>query len=201
MKILLDNVESIINVNEYESFQVLLWDIEKTMETRGRVITSLKVDGMNLENILNFSLEEIRILEISSKSPLKLLEETIHELDTYLDRFFLGIEEIVLNFRIGKREEGISNLIEGINGLDWIFQILRKSQELLDIDDENLEKIYIESNDVLLRLTEAVEDKQYDTISIILDFDLYMILSQIKEFVPVIFELLKVNNGNDILFN
>lgn len=201
MKILLDNVESIINVNEYESFQVLLWDIEKTMETRGRVITSLKVDGMNLENILNFSLEEIRILEISSKSPLKLLEETIHELDTYLDRFFLGIEEIVLNFRIGKREEGISNLIEGINGLDWIFQILRKSQELLDIDDENLEKIYIESNDVLLTLTEAVEDKQYDTISIILDFDLYMILSQIKEFVPVIFELLKVNNGNDILFN
>ncbi len=138
MKILLDNVESIINVNEYESFQVLLWDIEKTMETRGRVITSLKVDGMNLENTLNFSLEEIRILEISSKSPLKLLEETIHELDTYLDRFFLGIEEIVLNFRIGKREEGISNLIEGINGLDWIFQILRKSQELLDIDNENL---------------------------------------------------------------
>lgn len=201
MKILLDNVESIINVNEYESFQVLLWDIEKTMETRGRVITSLKVDGMNLENILNFSLEEIRILEISSKSPLKLLEETIHELDTYLDRFFLGIEEIVLNFRIGKREEGISNLIEGINGLDWIFQILRKSQELLDIDNENLEKIYIESNDVLLRLTEAVEQKQYDAISIILDFDLYMILSQIKEFVPVIFELLKINDGNDILFN
>ncbi len=201
MKILLDNVESIINVNEYESFQVLLWDIEKTMETRGRVITSLKVDGMNLENTLNFSLEEIRILEISSKSPLKLLEETIHELDTYLDRFFLGIEEIVLNFRIGKREEGISNLIEGINGLDWIFQILRKSQELLDIDNENLEKIYIESNDVLLRLTEAVEEKKYDAISIILDFDLYMILSQIKEFVPVIFELLKVNDGNDILFN
>ena len=201
MKILLDNVESIINVNEYESFQVLLWDIEKTMETRGRVITSLKVDGMNLENTLNFSLEEIRILEISSKSPLKLLEETIHELDTYLDRLFLGIEEIVLNFRIGKREEGISNLIEGINGLDWIFQILRKSQELLDIDNENLEKIYIESNDVLLRLTEAVEEKKYDAISIILDFDLYMILSQIKEFVPVIFELLKVNDGNDILFN
>lgn len=201
MKILLDNVESIINVNEYESFQVLLWDIEKTMETRGRVITSLKVDGMNLENTLNFSLEEIRILEISSKSPLKLLEETIHELDTYLDRFFLGIEEIVLNFRIGKREEGISNLIEGINGLDWIFQILRKSQELLDIDNENLEKIYIESNDVLLRLTEAVEEKKYDAISIVLDFDLYMILSQIKEFVPVIFELLKVNDGNDILFN
>lgn len=201
MKILLDNVESIINVNEYESFQVLLWDIEKTMETRGRVITSLKVDGMNLENILNFSLEEIRILEISSKSPLKLLEETIHELDTYLDRFFLGIEEIVLNFRIGKREEGISNLIEGINGLDWIFQILRKSQELLDINNENLEKIYIESNDVLLRLTEAVEQKQYDAISIILDFDLFMILSQIKEFVPVIFELLKINDGNDILFN
>ena len=201
MKILLDNVESIINVNEYESFQVLLWDIEKTMETRGRVITSLKVDGMNLENTLNFSLEEIRILEISSKSPLKLSEETIHELDTYLDRLFLGIEEIVLNFRIGKREEGISNLIEGINGLDWIFQILRKSQELLDIDNENLEKIYIESNDVLLRLTEAVEEKKYDAISIILDFDLYMILSQIKEFVPVIFELLKVNDGNDILFN
>lgn len=201
MKILLDNVESVININEYESFQVLLWDIEKTMETRGRVITSLKIDGMNLDNVPNFSLEEIRILEISSKSPLMLLEETLYELDSYLDRFLIGIEEIVYNFRSGEREQGMNNLVEGIYGLEWIFQILRKAQEILDVEDIKLEKIYAVSDKVFVNLTDACEEKKYELISIILEFDLYMLLSQIKDFVPVLFENLEKNRQSDILFN
>ena len=55
MKILMDNVEKIVKVSEYESFQYLLWDIEKSVETKGRIITSLKVDGLNLDSLSDFS--------------------------------------------------------------------------------------------------------------------------------------------------
>jgi len=201
MKILLDNVESVINVNEYESFQVLLWDIEKTIETKGRVITSLKVDGMNLDNLLHFSLEEISILEISSKSPVMLLEETLHELNSYVDRFFLGIDEIVSNFRFGNKTVGVDNLVEGIYGIEWIFQILRRSEEILNLKDEVLEKIYFYSDDVLVRLTGAINDKDYEKISILLQFDLYLMLEQIKNYVPKLIKLACLDNEPEVFLN
>lgn len=201
MKILLDNVESVINVNEYESFQVLLWDIEKTIETKGRVITSLKVDGMNLDNLLHFSLEEISILEISSKSPIMLLEETLHELNSYVDRFFLGIEEIVSNFSYGNKAVGVDNLVEGIYGIEWIFQILRRAEEILNLNDEVLEKIYFYSDDVLIRLTGAINDKDYEKISIILQFDLYHMLVQIKNYVPKLLKLTYLDEEPEVFLN
>jgi len=201
MKILLDNVESVINVNEYESFQVLLWDIEKTIETKGRVITSLKVDGMNLDNLFHFSLEEISILEISSKSPIMLLEETLHELNSYVDRFFLGIEEIVSNFSYGNKAVGVDNLVEGIYGIEWIFQILRRSEEILNLNDEALEKIYFYSDDVLIRLTGAINDKDYEKISIILQFDLYNMLVQIKNYVPKLLKLTSLDEEPEVFLN
>ena len=84
----MDNVEKIVKVSEYESFQYLLWDIEKSVETKGRIITSLKVDGLNLDSLSDFSLEEISVVEVMSQSPLMLLKETIVELNDYIDKFF-----------------------------------------------------------------------------------------------------------------
>lgn len=184
MKILLDNVESVVNVNEYDSFQVLLWDIERSIEVQGRIITSLKVDGMNLDNLLHFSLEEIGVLEVSSKSPVMLLEETLIELNFYIERFFTGIEGITASFRDGKKSEGIDELVEGIYGLEWIFQILKKAEELLSFDNEALEQIYTDAEDVMIKLTNSIDDRSYDRITILLEFDLYILLNTIKEFIP-----------------
>lgn len=201
MKILLDNVESVVNISEYESFQVLLWDIERVIETKGRVITSLKVDGMNLDNLFHFSLEEINVLEVSSTSPLMLLEETLDELNSYLDRFFVGIEDIVEDFRNGNKAQGVDNLVEGIYGIEWIFQILRKSEELLHFDDEKLEAMYQYSDEVLIKLTEAINDKNYEKMIILLEFDLWSMLTKIKDLVPLLMKSAKISDESPILFN
>ena len=138
----MDNVEKIVKVSEYESFQYLLWDIEKSVETKGRIITSLKVDGLNLDSLSDFSLEEISVVEVMSQSPLMLLKETIIELNDYIDKFFYGIEDIVYSFRNGDKVKGIDNLVEGIYGLEWIFQILKNSERLLYLRDLRLLDIY-----------------------------------------------------------
>lgn len=186
MKILLDNIETTVNVKDYESFHYLLLDIERSIETKGRVITSLKVDGISLDVVSNFSLEEIKILEVMSQSPIGILRETIHELDNYLDKFFLGIESIVNNFRSGDKITGINSLVDGINGLDWIFQILKKSEELLYLKEEEIFGIYENAEVVMIKLTNAIDCKNYEEITILLEFRLYHLLSNIKEFVPVL---------------
>lgn len=186
MKILMDNVEKIVKVTDYESFQYLLWDIERILETKGRIITSLKVDGLNLDSISDFSLEEIRLVEVMSQSPLMLLRETLVELDDYINRFFKGIEEIVFNFREGSRAKGIDDLVEGINGLEWIFQILKNSEKLVFINEIELLSIYENADDVMIKLIKAIDEKGYEEISVLLEFQLYYVLLKIKEFIPKI---------------
>lgn len=201
MKILMDNVEKIVKVSEYESFQYLLWDIEKSVETKGRIITSLKVDGLNLDSLSDFSLEEISVVEVMSQSPLMLLKETIVELNDYIDKFFYGIEDIVYNFRNGDKVKGIDNLVEGIYGLEWIFQILKNSERLLYLRDLRLLDIYEKADSVMIELTEAIDNKDYHRISVLMEFPLYNVLSNIKEFIPILFEKTEVLTGVEVFIN
>mgnify|MGYP000163792101 FL=1 len=201
MKILMDNVEKIVKVSEYESFQYLLWDIEKSVETKGRIITSLKVDGLNLDSLSDFSLEEISVVEVMSQSPLMLLKETIVELNDYIDKFFYGIEDIVYSFRNGDKIKGIDNLVEGIYGLEWIFQILKNSERLLYLRDLRLLDIYENADTVMIELTEAIDNKDYHRISVLMEFPLYNVLSNIKEFIPILFEKTEVLTGVEVFIN
>ena len=201
MKILMDNVEKIVKVSEYESFQYLLWDIEKSVETKGRIITSLKVDGLNLDSLSDFSLEEISVVEVMSQSPLMLLKETIIELNDYIDKFFYGIEDIVYSFRNGDKVKGIDNLVEGIYGLEWIFQILKNSERLLYLRDLRLLDIYEKADSVMIELTEAIDNKDYHRISVLMEFPLYNVLSNIKEFIPILFEKTEVLTGVEVFIN
>ena len=201
MKILMDNVEKIVKVSEYESFQYLLWDIEKSVETKGRIITSLKVDGLNLDSLSDFSLEEISVVEVMSQSPLMLLKETIVELNDYIDKFFYRIEDIVYSFRNGDKVKGIDNLVEGIYGLEWIFQILKNSERLLYLRDLRLLDIYEKADTVMIELTEAIDNKDYHRISVLMEFPLYNVLSNIKEFIPILFEKTEVLTGVEVFIN
>ena len=201
MKILMDNVEKIVKVSEHESFQYLLWDIEKSVETKGRIITSLKVDGLNLDSLSDFSLEEISVVEVMSQSPLMLLKETIVELNDYIDKFFYGIEDIVYSFRNGDKVKGIDNLVEGIYGLEWIFQILKNSERLLYLRDLRLLDIYEKADTVMIELTEAIDNKDYHRISVLMEFPLYNVLSNIKEFIPILFEKTEVLTGVEVFIN
>ena len=197
----MDNVEKIVKVSEYESFQYLLWDIEKSVETKGRIITSLKVDGLNLDSLSDFSLEEISVVEVMSQSPLMLLKETIVELNDYIDKFFYGIEDIVYSFRNGDKVKGIDNLVEGIYGLEWIFQILKNSERLLYLRDFRLLDIYEKADTVMIELTEAIDNKDYHRISVLMEFPLYNVLSNIKEFIPILFEKTEVLTGVEVFIN
>ena len=201
MKILMEKVKKIVKVSEYESFQYLLWDIEKSVETKGRIITSLKVDGLNLDSLSDFSLEEISVVEVMSQSPLMLLKETIVELNDYIDKFFYGIEDIVYSFRNGDKVKGIDNLVEGIYGLEWIFQILKNSERLLYLRDLRLLDIYEKADTVMIELTEAIDNKDYHRISVLMEFPLYNVLSNIKEFIPILFEKTKVLTGVEVFIN
>lgn len=195
MRILMDNVEQVINEKEYGSLEFLLSQLLKVIETKGRVVTSVKIDGVNLDSLSVLSMEEIEMVEVTSQNPLCLLGETVKELSDYLDNYLNSLEEIIISLRAGERIKPLENLVDGIYGLEWIIEILKKSEELLEFTDKKLDIIYFKVDKVLSNLIKLVEEKNYEELSIILEFSLQEALFEIKYFIPVIFEKLKLNLG------
>lgn len=189
----MDNVEQVINEKEYGSFEFLLSQLLKVIETKGRVVTSVKIDGVNLDSLSVLSMEEIEMVEVTSQNPLCLLGETVKELSDYLDNYLNTLEEIIMSLRAGERIKPLENLVDGIYGLEWIIEILKKSEELLEYTDKKLDIIYFKVDKVLSNLIKLVEEKNYEELSIILEFSLQEVLFEIKYFIPVIFEKLKLN--------
>ena len=101
MRILMDNVEQVINEKEYGSLEFLLSQLLKVIETKGRVVTSVKIDGVNLDSLSVLSMEEIEMVEVTSQNPLCLLGETVKELSDYLDNYLNTLEEIIMSLRAG----------------------------------------------------------------------------------------------------
>ena len=60
-------------------------------------------------------------------------------------------------------------------------------------NDKKLDIIYFKVDKVLSNLIKLVEEKNYEELSIILEFSLQEALFEIKYFIPVIFEKLKLN--------
>ncbi len=190
MRILMDNVEQVINEKEYGSLEFLLSQLLKVIETKGRVVTSVKIDGVNLDSLSVLSMEEIEMVEVTSQNPLCLRGETVKELSDYLDNYLNTLEEIIMSLRAGERIKPLENLVDGIYGLEWIIEILKKSEELLEYTDKKLDIIYFKVDKVLSNLIKLVEEKNYEELSIILEFSLQEVLFEIKYFIPVIFEKL-----------
>ncbi len=184
MKIILDNVEKEINPNIYSNFDVFLEEITNEIESLGRVITDFRVDGEKIENLSHRNIKLIKLIEISSKKTNLLLLETLYELENYIGRFLESIDEIVKQIDEGNALEAIEELLEGINGLEWIFSVLENTEEILVLEQGQLDLLFGRANEIMNKLIGALESKNYESIKVELSFGLYSLLMDIKGVIP-----------------
>lgn len=184
MRIILDNVEKEINPNIYSDFDMFLKDITNELELLGRVITEFWVDGERIENLSHRNIKLIKLIEISSKKTNLLLLETLYELENYIDKFLESIDEIVVSIDEGNALEAIEELLEGINGLEWIFSVLENTEEILNLEQGQLDLLFTRANEIMNKLIGALESKNYESIKVELSFGLYSLLIDIKSTIP-----------------
>jgi hypothetical protein len=53
----------------------------------------------------------------------------------------------------------------------------------------------------MIELTEAIDNKNYHKISVLMEFPLYNVLYNIKEFIPVLFEKTEILTEVDVFIN
>lgn len=183
MKIIVDNIEKKYN-KSFNSFHNFITELNKETEALGRVVVKLFVDGKELEDIENIEVGNIKVVEVISKKTNILLIETLRELENYIDKFLDTIQIMTEEIDRGYFVEAIEKLLDGINGIEWIYGVLENSEEILGLEDEKLDKLFEEANVIMTSLIWALESKSYDDIKEELNCNLYDLLVRIKEIIP-----------------
>lgn len=201
MKIILDNVEKYFEYSSEESLEKVFDNINREISKLGRIIIEIFVNGQKIRELSKFSTEEVELLEIKTKKPNILLIETLFELEKYIDRFFYNIDLIIEALEIGQVGDAIDTLLEGINGLEWIFGVLESTEELLVLEERELDIIFEKANDVMTELIRALETKSYEDIKRELSFNLYGLLMEIKDKIPDLSHMAADMEKNDLYSN
>lgn len=189
MKILIDKKEIEIYYTDEDSLSEFIQRIIKNLEKEGRVIDSIRINGEEISLDFEDSLDMVDIIEFSTKKPNILIVETLHELDSYIDRFLENIDLVIEAIDFGEYLDAVDNLLEGINGLEWIFTVLENAKEILDIQAYEMEIIFEKAYEIMMALINALEEKNYPEIKRELSFNLCSLLMEVKDKIPFLSDL------------
>lgn len=189
MKIILDNKEIELYYTDDDNFSKFIQNIINILEKEGRVIDGIKINGEQVNENFEEDLDMIDIIEISTKKPNILIVETLHELDSYIDRFLENVDLIIEAIDFGEYIDAVDILLEGINGLEWIFNVLENAKEILDTQEEEMELIFEKAYEIMMALINALEEKNYIEIKRELSFNLCSLLIEVKDKIPFLSDL------------
>lgn len=189
MKILIDKKEIEIYYTEDDSLSKFIQRIINVLEKEGRVIDSIKINGEAINVNSGDSLHMIDIIEFGTKKPNILIVETLYELDSYIDRFLENVDLIIEAIDFGEYVDAVDILLEGINGLEWIFNVLENAKEILDMQAYEMELIFEKAYEIMMALINALEEKNYPEIKRELSFNLCSLLMEVKDKIPFLSDL------------
>jgi hypothetical protein len=201
MRIILDGIDKCMDYSCRDSVESIFQKINSEISKTGRIVVEIFINGEKVREISKFSVEDVKIIEINTKKPNILLIETLLELERYIDRFLYNIDLIIEALEFGQVSDAIDTLLEGINGLEWIFGVLESTEELLGMDEQELDIIFEKANDVMAELINALENKSYEDIKRELSFNLCSLLVEIKDRIPDLSHMAEDMEKNNIYSN
>lgn len=89
----------------------------------------------------------------------------------------------------GEYVDAVDILLEGINGLEWIFNVLENAKEILDMQAYEMELIFEKAYEIMMALINALEEKNYPEIKRELSFNLCSLLMEVKDKIPFLSDL------------
>lgn len=201
MRIILDGIDKCVEDSCRDSIENIFKRINCEVSKTGRIVVEIFINGEKVRELSKFSVEEVEIIEINTKKPNILLLETLLELERYIDRFLYNIDLIIEALEFGQVSDAIDTLLEGINGLEWIFGVLESTEELLGMEENELDLIFEKANNVMAELIVALETKSYEDIKRELSFSLYGLLVEIKDRIPDLSHMAEDMEKNNIYSN
>jgi hypothetical protein len=108
-----------------------------------------------------------------------IIEEVLQELKTYLKRFIPGVNEMILNYKGNNEEKAMKTLPYAIEGLQWIMEVVDKTNIFLMEKDGSKE--INELNKSYKEMIIALENNDYIQFFNIMEKDVLSFIYKIDD--------------------
>ena len=175
----------------------LLAEIDEEILKKGLTYTSITVDGVEMDSSAFLRLRKGREAHFKTCEIKALVIESLDEAINYLPRLNNGIQNIASGLERKEYENISEQLANFAEGLDWLVNVMQKSQLLLGVKDSELsgkDETMAKLNKSLESIAECFEKGRITEIS----FHMRQILPDIKKISDYIVQLLEAANERKI---
>lgn len=130
MKVLLDGNPLDIASDVFDKDRILA-EIRRACAAQGRVMQSLAVDGVPLEEEAFLALEGGQVVEVVTTPLRDLIRSSLDEAKAYLPRLTKGFGSIADHLEADDKNRGLSMLTDALEGVGWIVKVLANTHALL----------------------------------------------------------------------
>ena len=192
MDIYIDHIKLDFELEKTDTLDSVIESVDTFVKSGGKVVGEIVVDGKELEDLLNVSIESITIVEFTTKSARVILMESFKEMEIYIERLKEGIENILAYLEDGNSGEAMGILYDAVNGLEWIYDILSYGETISTAlkEKEDYMSLYSNFSDALEAIVSSIESSDYIMLSDILEFELQEILEELFKGIEEYYTLL-----------
>ncbi len=130
--------------------------IRKFAAGKGRVVTSLSLDGETISEEAFLASTQGKELHVKTDSIRNLVSESLQEASRYLPVLMTGLGRIADSLEREKVKDAANSFRQASDGIDWLIHVLTHCQNLLGLKDSEI--LDGKLNDVRNSLTDRLKD-------------------------------------------
>ena len=160
--------------------------IHKSVASKGRIVSSLSLDGENISEESFLASTHGQELHVKTDSIRNLVSESLQEASRYLPVLVAGLGRIADSLEREKVKDAADSFRQASDGIDWLIHVLTHCQNLLglkdaEILDGKLDEVRNSLNGRLKDISASLEAGKYFELSFRLRNEL---IPELEKLVP-----------------
>jgi hypothetical protein len=112
--------------------------IHKSAASKGRIVSSLSLDGENISEESFLASTQGQELHVKTDSIRNLVSESLQEASRYLPVLVAGLGRIADSLEREKVKDAADSFRQASDGIDWLIHVLTHCQNLLGLKDSEI---------------------------------------------------------------
>ena len=112
--------------------------IHKSVASKGRIVSSLSLDGENISEESFLASTQGQELHVKTDSIRNLVSESLQEASRYLPVLVAGLGRIADSLEREKVKDAADSFRQASDGIDWLIHVLTHCQNLLGLKDSEI---------------------------------------------------------------
>lgn len=194
MKVFVD--DNALDLRSGAAKEEILREVLAACASRGRVLETISVDGVVLDEASFVALEGGSRVEVSTVSLRDLIRSSLQEAVGYLPKLVRGLGTVADRFEAEEKAQALPTLSDALEGIGWLLRVLADTHALLGArpaEGEELARLLAALQERLEKLSRALEGDRFFEAAFLLREE---IVPALEGLAPRIEVLRSLSEGN-----